>query len=118
MKADIHPQYYEDVKVTCACGNILIVGSTTDKISVEICSACHPFYTDVEKVVDTAGRVEKFKVRRTKAAEAKAKTSRAGSPLGDPSPPGTGKDGAPGKPDEPKVGLGKTKGLKKAKAGK
>ncbi|MCH8049870.1 50S ribosomal protein L31 [Patescibacteria group bacterium] len=64
MKTDIHPQYNKDVKVTCACGATFSVGSTVDKISVEICSSCHPFYTGVDKIVDTAGRVEKFKARR------------------------------------------------------
>ena len=63
MKADIHPQYFEDAKVTCACGQTFTIGGTEKEISVEICSACHPFYTGVEKVVDTAGRVDKFKKR-------------------------------------------------------
>lgn len=67
MKTDIHPTYYEDAKVTCACGRTFEIGSTVKEISVEICSACHPFYTGVEKVVDTAGRVEKFKARTAAA---------------------------------------------------
>jgi len=68
MKKDIHPKYQE-TKVTCACGNSFTVGSAVDKIQVEICSACHPFFTGNEKVLDTAGRVEKFKGRAAKATK-------------------------------------------------
>ena len=71
MKKDIHPTYFEKTKVTCACGNSFTVGSTKESIQVEICSACHPFYTGKEKILDTAGRVEKFKVRRAKATATK-----------------------------------------------
>lgn len=67
MKTDIHPTYHEKAKVTCVCENTFEVGSTDKEISVEICSACHPFYTGVDKVVDTAGRVEKFKARQAAA---------------------------------------------------
>lgn len=74
MKKEIHPEYYPDAKVTCACGNTFTTGSTEKEISVEICSACHPFYTGVEKVVDSAGRVEKFKARREKATAHKGGT--------------------------------------------
>ena len=70
MKTDIHPTYFLKAKVHCACGNAFEVGSTKEKIEVEICSACHPFYTGEEKVLDTAGRVEKFKAKRA-VAEAK-----------------------------------------------
>jgi large subunit ribosomal protein L31 len=73
MKADIHPQYYTDAKVTCSCGNTFTVGSTMKEIQVEICSQCHPFYTGNEKVIDTAGRVETFKARRAASAAKKAK---------------------------------------------
>ena len=59
MKADIHPKYVE-CKVTCGCGNTFETRSTKPEIRVEICSACHPFYTGRQKFVDTAGRVEKF----------------------------------------------------------
>jgi large subunit ribosomal protein L31 len=68
MKSDTHPIYIEDAVVTCACGNTFKVGSTKKEIHVEICSNCHPFYTGNEKVMDTAGRVEKFKARRAAAA--------------------------------------------------
>jgi large subunit ribosomal protein L31 len=70
MKKDIHPTY-QQADVTCACGHKFKIGSTLSKIEVEICSACHPFYTGEEKVLDTAGRVEKFKARQAKAAKAK-----------------------------------------------
>ncbi|MBN1755949.1 50S ribosomal protein L31 [bacterium] len=60
MKKDIHPKYHQ-AKVTCACGNTWEVGSTKEEIRVEVCSACHPFFTGKQKLLDTAGRVEKFK---------------------------------------------------------
>ena len=59
MKADIHPDYV-NCKVTCACGNAFVTRSTRPILHVDICSACHPFYTGKQKFVDTAGRVEKF----------------------------------------------------------
>jgi len=59
MKKDIHPQYGPAI-VTCSCGNTFTTGSTTPVIKVEICSACHPFFTGKQKIIDTAGRVEKF----------------------------------------------------------
>lgn len=62
MKKDIHPQYHT-AKVRCSCGNTFAVGSTKQELEVEICSQCHPFYTGSSKLVDTAGRVEKFKKR-------------------------------------------------------
>lgn len=67
MKKEIHPKYNTDTKVNCACGAAFSVGSTIEKIEVEVCSSCHPFYTGNEKVIDTAGRVEKFKMRMAKA---------------------------------------------------
>jgi large subunit ribosomal protein L31 len=63
MKKNIHPKYDNNSKVTCACGAVFSVGSTMDAINVEICSQCHPFYTGNEKVLDTAGRVDRFKKR-------------------------------------------------------
>lgn len=63
MKADIHPDY-SDIKVTCSCGNSFETKSTMGKeLQVEICSACHPFYTGQQKLMDTAGRVDKFRKR-------------------------------------------------------
>ena len=63
MKPDIHPRY-EEITVTCACGNIFRTRSTYGgDLHVEVCSSCHPFYTGQQKIVDTAGRVEKFRRR-------------------------------------------------------
>jgi large subunit ribosomal protein L31 len=73
MKTDIHPQYYTDAKVSCSCGNKFTVGATQKEIAVEICSACHPFFTGNEKVIDAAGRVERFKTRKAAATKAKIK---------------------------------------------
>lgn len=67
MKTEIHPAYFKNAKVSCACGNTFTVGATKADIHVEICSKCHPFYTGEEKLIDTAGRVEKFKTRRAAA---------------------------------------------------
>ncbi len=72
MQKDIHPKFFPEAKVTCACGKTYVVGSTKETFEVEICSACHPFYTGTEKSLDTAGRVEKFKTRKA-AAKAPAK---------------------------------------------
>jgi large subunit ribosomal protein L31 len=66
MKEKIHPQYYPAAKVTCSCGNTFTVGSTKKEISVELCSKCHPYYTGEQRVVDTAGRVERFRRRYEK----------------------------------------------------
>lgn len=63
MKKDIHPTYHKNAHVKCACGNTFDVGSVLENIEVEICSACHPFYTGEEKIIDTGGRVERFKKR-------------------------------------------------------
>ncbi|MFA6995118.1 MAG: 50S ribosomal protein L31 [Patescibacteria group bacterium] len=60
MKNNIHPKYYPNCKVTCVCGNTFLTGSTEPEIKVDLCSACHPFYTGKQKLVDTARRVEKF----------------------------------------------------------
>ena len=75
MKKNIHPAYFPKSTVTCACGNKLTTGSTQEKIEVEICSNCHPFFTGTEKIIDTAGRVEKFKksMATAKATPRKAK---------------------------------------------
>jgi len=71
MKKDIHPKYNIKTKATCACGAVFEVGSTMPEIKMEICSQCHPFYTGNEKVMDTAGRVERFNKRRALSAKAK-----------------------------------------------
>lgn len=77
MKKDIHPKYFEKAKVICACGNVFAVGSTVPEMHVEICSKCHPFYTGKEQLIDTAGRIEKFKARREKASTTKPKAKKA-----------------------------------------
>jgi large subunit ribosomal protein L31 len=66
MKADIHPKYYPKASVRCACGNNFTVGSAKEFIETEVCAKCHPFYTKQEKVMDTLGRVQKFKERLAK----------------------------------------------------
>ena len=71
MKADIHPTFHDTVTATCACGATYVVGSTTEAISVEICSACHPFYTGKKNTIDTTGRVDRFKKLAEKAAAKK-----------------------------------------------
>ncbi len=73
MKKEIHPVYFSDSKAICACGSAFKVGSTLADISVEICSQCHPFYTGKENLLDTAGRVDKFKKRIASAKAKKAK---------------------------------------------
>ena len=71
MKKDIHPKYYPNAQVRCACGNTFTVGSTKEFIEIEICSKCHPFYTGKEKTVDAMGRVEKFRKRLAKKQDLK-----------------------------------------------
>jgi len=66
MKKKIHPGYLEST-VTCSCGNIFQTRSTQKELRVEICSACHPFYTGKQKLIDSGGRVERFKKRMVKA---------------------------------------------------
>ncbi|HEY4520658.1 MAG TPA: 50S ribosomal protein L31 [Candidatus Paceibacterota bacterium] len=69
MKTDIHPQYYPDAKVFCACGNSWTTGSTIPEIRTNICFKCHPFFTGQEKIVDTRGRVEKFRKRQERSTQ-------------------------------------------------
>ena len=76
MKRDIHPQYYPNARVQCACGNSFTVGSTKELIEVEICSKCHPFYTGKEKTMDAVGQVQKFRKRLAKKEEMKNKKGR------------------------------------------
>ena len=74
MKSNIHPKYYSQATISCACGQTFKVGSTVEKINVEICSNCHPFYTGKSTIIDTAGRVDRFKKRQVKAEEKVKKT--------------------------------------------
>lgn len=71
MKKDTHPKFFQNATVTCACGIVYNIGGTRETTNIEICSQCHPFYTGNEKMIDSAGRVEKFKAR--KAATTKKK---------------------------------------------
>jgi large subunit ribosomal protein L31 len=68
MKADIHPKWYPNAVVSCACGNTFTVGSTKEKIQIDICNKCHPFFTGEMRFVDTMGRVEKFQAKQKQAA--------------------------------------------------
>ena len=86
MRKNIHPAYYPKAKIKCACGHVFSVGATKEAMSVEICSHCHPFYTGTEKLLDIAGRVEKFRSRQ-EAAKAKSVAKKAVKK----SPPKTGK---------------------------
>ena len=84
MKDKIHPTWFPEARVHCACGNVFTTGSTLKEIAVEVCSACHPFFTGQQKFVDTAGRVDKFnqkvataKKKQEDAAERKRKKEEA-----------------------------------------
>lgn len=72
MKKNIHPKYHSDAKIICACGNVIETGSTEKEMKVEICSACHPFYTGKKKMLDATGRVDRFKKMAEKAAQKKS----------------------------------------------
>ncbi len=78
MKPAIHPKYHEDCQVSCACGNKFTTGSTLEKIDIEVCNKCHPFFTGQHKFVDIKGRIDKFKEKQAKGATYKAdKTAKA-----------------------------------------
>jgi large subunit ribosomal protein L31 len=72
MKKDIHPKYYPQAKIICACGNVIKTGSTVPEMKTEICSACHPFFTGKKKLLDTTGRVDRFKKLTEKTAAKKS----------------------------------------------
>ena len=81
MKTGIHPKYTE-IQVTCSCGNTFVTSSTVGKpLHVEVCSACHPFYTGKQKVMDTAGRIDKFRQRYGKTTGAAKTAWRRAAPL-------------------------------------
>lgn len=69
MKANIHPKYFEQARVICACGNRFTTGSTMEEIRVELCNKCHPFYTGEQKFVDSASRIQKFKLKQNIAKQ-------------------------------------------------
>jgi large subunit ribosomal protein L31 len=75
MKAAIHPEWFPDAKVICACGHTFVVGSTVKEIHTEVCSNCHPFFTGEQRIVDTAGQVERF-MRRLEAGVEQHDTER------------------------------------------
>lgn len=91
MKTGIHPQYYSEAQVVCACGNMFTVGATKQNIKVEICHKCHPFFTGQMKFIDTLGRVERFQKRQKYAqtmapAIAAKKEKKLHKPVEDKSP--------------------------------
>jgi large subunit ribosomal protein L31 len=96
MKSGIHPEY-RTVTVTCACGETFVTRSTRDELRLEICSKCHPFFTGKQKLIDSAGRVERFQKRYAKSDEAKGKAAAASS----------GTAGAPAAPARP-AGAGRS----------
>lgn len=71
MKKDIHPNYTQNAKISCACGANYEIGSTQEELQTELCAACHPFYTGKQKIIDTARRVEKFEARAALKTDAK-----------------------------------------------
>ncbi len=77
MKANTHPNWHHDCKVTCSCGNIFEIGSTFTELEVDICNACHPFFTGEMKFVDRQGRVDRFKQKMEKAKKTKGKQGKA-----------------------------------------
>ncbi len=84
MKKDLHPNWYPEATVVCACGNTWKTGATVPEIRTDICSACHPFYTGEQRIVDTEGQVDRFlkrlQIRDTRRAEAEARTAALTSP--------------------------------------
>lgn len=79
MRKDIHPQIFSEAVVSCACGNAFITMSTKKEIQVEICSACHPFYTGQKRYIDTEGQIDKFakKVKAAKDSSAAVKSAKS-----------------------------------------
>ena len=88
MKSGIHPEY-RTVTATCACGETFVTRSTRDDLRLEICSKCHPFFTGKQKLIDSAGRVERFQKRYAKSDEAKSKAAAAAT--APPRPAGAGR---------------------------
>jgi large subunit ribosomal protein L31 len=86
MKKDIHPEYFK-AKASCACGHEFETGSTVENIKVEICSVCHPFYTGKQKLVDSAGRVERFQRKYGSNAPKLGKKKKKGQAAGPEAPP-------------------------------
>ena len=97
MKEKIHPEYKE-ATITCACGEVIHTRSTKQNIKIEICSKCHPYFTGKQKLIDSAGRVEKYKKRFLKKAPPKVKKSKGKAPEAAPEAP----KAAPEAAQEPK----------------
>jgi large subunit ribosomal protein L31 len=76
MKEKIHPEYFPNAQVICGCGNIFTTGSTKKQLKVELCSKCHPFFTGERRMIDTAGRVERFEQRFKKTEARKAQVAK------------------------------------------
>jgi len=72
MKKDIHPKYFSKAKIICACGNVISTGSVKEEMKIEVCSSCHPFYTGKKRLVDSTGRVDRFKKRMEKSEKIQA----------------------------------------------
>jgi large subunit ribosomal protein L31 len=98
MKEGIHPEYIP-ARVTCACGNTFITRSTHGDMAIDVCSACHPFYTGTQKLIDTAGRVDRFRKRYEKKAALGVKAAEAAKPAPAPAPAASA---APAAQDEAK----------------
>lgn len=76
MKADVHPQYFEQARIICGCGATFVTGSTREEIHVQLCSNCHPFYTGQHRYVDTASLIDKFEKKRKEAHPRKIKAQK------------------------------------------
>lgn len=76
MKADTHPTYHDNATIKCACGSSFVAGSTKESLSTELCSSCHPFYTGQQRLIDTGGRVERFKKKQAAAQQYKAEIAK------------------------------------------
>lgn len=85
MKKEIHPEYYE-TKVTCGCGNSFVTRSTRKELKIDICNACHPFYTGKLKYIDTAGRIEKFKSKFAASGIASLQRGKKAAAASEPAP--------------------------------
>lgn len=80
MKEKIHPEYYPNAQVICGCGNTFTTGSTKKVLKVELCSKCHPFFTGERRMIDTAGRVERFEQRAKKTEAKRAEATKTAKP--------------------------------------
>ena len=104
MKKDIHPKYYPEAKVTCACGNAWTTGSTIPEIHTDMCSACHPFFTGEQRIVDTAGQVDRFRRRLARVEEMAAQPAAASAEQKEAAAPTPGRSqGVKAKPVSRKV---------------